>query len=79
MGMFKYVTNRTLASKDGREDAGRVKVFVKNDSDMLEGEYKCPECGNEGKINQDFKRPIKVRCEKCEHLMKLPKLKGKKK
>ena len=78
MGVFKYVTNRTIPSRDGKEDAGRVKAFVKNDSDVLEGEYRCPECGNEGTINQAFSRPISVRCEKCEHLMKLPKLKGKK-
>jgi len=78
MGMFKYVTNRTLVSKDGNEEAGRIKAFVKSDSNSLEGEYKCPECGNEGSINQEFIRPISVKCEKCGHAMKLPKLKGKK-
>lgn len=77
--MFKYVTNRTLASKDGKEAAGRVKAFVKTDADMLEGEYKCPECGNEGKIGQEFKRPLSVKCEQCGNVIKLPKLKGKKK
>ena len=76
--MFKYVTNRTLASKDGRQDAGRVKAFVKSDSDIIEGDYRCPECMHEGSINQAFERPIKVICEKCGHVMKLPKLKGKK-
>ena len=79
MGMFKYVTNRTFSSKDGIESAGKVKAFVKNDSDTLEGDYVCPECKNEGKINQIFKRPISVKCDKCGHTMKLPKLKGKKK
>ncbi len=76
--MFKYVTNRTIASKDGREDAGRIKVCVKSDSDALEGEYRCPECGHEGKVNQEFKRPLSVKCEGCGHVIKLPKLKGKK-
>ncbi|RLI96514.1 MAG: hypothetical protein DRO99_04315 [Candidatus Aenigmatarchaeota archaeon] len=78
MGAFRYVTNRTLADKEGNADAGRIKAFVKNGSDMLEGEYKCPGCGNEGMINQFFKRPISVKCENCGFLMKLPKLKGKK-
>jgi len=78
MGIFKYVTNRTLASKNGTEGAGKVKVFVKNDSDRLEGEYKCPECGNEGNVSQEFKRPISIKCGKCGITIKLPKLKGKK-
>jgi ribosomal protein S27E len=79
MGIYKYVTNRTFTSKDGVEDAGKIKAFVKTDSDTLEGEYKCPECGNEGKINQIFKRPISVKCDKCGYTIKVPKLKGKKK
>jgi len=79
MGMFKYVTNRTLASRAGDESAGMVKAFVKSDSDRLEGEYKCPECGNNGSINQEFRRPLSVKCGKCGNIIKLPKLKGKKK
>lgn len=77
MGMFKYITNRILPNKAGKEDAGRIKAFVRNGSDTLEGEYKCPECGNMGKVNQIFKKPINIRCEKCSFLMKMPKLKGK--
>ena len=78
MGKYKYVTNRTLDSKDGRPAAGRVKVFVLDGSDRLEGEYKCPECGHEGRVSQEFKRPINVECVGCGYKMKLPKLKGKK-
>lgn len=78
MGMFKYVTNRTIANKAG-EEKGKIKMMVKNESDTLEGEYLCAECGNKGKVNQFFKRPISVRCEKCNFLMRVPKLKGKKK
>ena len=75
MGMFKYITNRMLVNKAGQE-AGKIKVVVRNESDTLEGEYKCPECGNEGKVNQPFRRPLNVKCEKCKFLMRLPKLKG---
>ena len=78
MGKYKYVTNRILESKAGRPDAGRVKAFVLNGSDKLEGEYRCPECGHEGKISQTFKRPIIVECGSCGHKMRLPRLKGKK-
>ena len=78
MGNYRYVTCRTVANKAG-ELNGKIKAFVKTGSENLEGEYKCPECENEGKINQVFKRPISVRCEKCNFLMRMPKLKGKKK
>jgi len=77
MGMFKYVTNRTFTDSSGK-DAGMVKVFVKNDSDVLEGKYICPACGNEGVVSQRFEKPLKVKCGKCGHVMNLPKLKGKK-
>jgi hypothetical protein len=79
MGMFRYVTNRTLPNKAGKEDAGRVKAFVRNGSDTLEGEYRCPECGTEGRIKQVFNRPINIKCGKCGFLIRLPRLKGKKK
>jgi len=77
MGMFRYITNRTLPNKAGKENAGRIRAFVKTGSNTLEGEYVCPECGNEGKINQVFRRPLSIRCEKCNLLMRMPKLKGK--
>lgn len=79
MGMFRYMTNRTLSNKAGKEDAGRMKAFVRNGSETLEGEYMCPECGNEGKISQVFKRPINIKCEKCGFLIRMSKLKGKRK
>ena len=77
MGMFRYVTNRALVNHAGREDAGRVKAFVRNGSEVLEGEYKCPECESEGKVSQVFRRPINIKCGKCGFLIRLPKLKGK--
>ena len=77
MGEFKYITNRTLENKSGQE-AGRIKAAVRNNSNQVEGIYSCPECKADGKINQPFKRPLSVRCVKCNYLMKLPKLKGKK-
>ncbi len=75
MGMFSFITNRTLASKAGREDAGRLKAFVKAGSATLEGEYTCPECGKSGKISQAFKRPLVIKCGGCGETLKLPRLK----
>ena len=75
MGMFSFVTNRTLPNKAGKEDAGRVKAFVKTGSTTLEGEYTCPECGKPGNISQIFKRPIIVKCGSCGEGIKLARLK----
>ncbi|MBI4021672.1 MAG: hypothetical protein HY369_05505 [Candidatus Aenigmarchaeota archaeon] len=74
MSVYRYVSNRTCLSKAGKE-TGRVKVAVKTGSDLLEGEYTCPECLSSGKVRQAFKRPLAVRCEQCKVLIKLPKLK----
>ena len=75
MGMFSFVTNRTLANKTGKEDAGKVKAFVKTGSSTLEGEYTCPDCGKPGKISQPFKRPIVIKCSGCGETLRLPRLK----
>ena len=78
MGNFRYITCRTLPNKAGKEDAGKVRMMVRNGSDTAEGDYICPECKHNGKIRQLFKRPIIVKCEKCGISMRLPRLKGKK-
>jgi len=77
MGQFRYVTNRTVANKAGKE-TGKIRCMVRNGSETAEGDYTCPECVHQGKVNQAFKRPLSVRCNKCNFLIKLPKLKGKK-
>lgn len=77
MRNYSYITNRTLQNKSG-EEKGKLKIFVRTGSETAEGEYVCPECGNNGDINQVFKRPFSVKCSKCGFLLKVPKLKGKK-
>ena len=77
MSQFKYITNRTIPNKAG-EERGKIKAVVKAGSDILEGEYICAECQFAGKVDQPFRRPLSVKCEKCGFLMRLPKLKGKK-
>jgi transcription elongation factor Elf1 len=75
MGMFSFITNRTLPSQTGKDDAGRVKAFVKTGSNTLEGEYTCPDCGKSGRISQPFKRPLVIKCGGCGDSLKLPRLK----
>ena len=74
MGNYRYVTNRTLRNKN-YEEKGRLRVFVRNESDTIEGDYECPECGFKGKISQIWKRPFVFRCSKCNFLIKIPKMK----
>ena len=74
MGNFSYITNRTLQNSRG-EQKGRVAVLVRTGSATAEYKYTCPECGDARDGQQEFKRPITIRCQKCGYLMKLPKLK----
>jgi RNase P subunit RPR2 len=71
---YRYITNRPLNNKAG-EPAGSIRARVKVDSDKIEGFYKCPECQHNGKVDQEFKRPVNVKCEECGFLMRVPKLK----
>ena len=53
MGNYRIITNRIMANKAG-EQKGRLRVRVPNGSEIAEGDYLCPECGNQGKVNQAF-------------------------
>ena len=74
MGNFSYITNRTVQNKAG-ELKGKIAVLVRKGSSIAEYKYICPECGDAADGQQEFKRPITIRCQKCGFLMKLPKLK----
>ncbi len=66
----KYFTRRSF-------DRGYVIAWVLKDEDVLHIKYKCPECGYEGEIEKEFKRPIRFKCEKCGHKFLITKLKKK--
>lgn len=74
MGIYRFMMNRAVQSKEGKE-TGRIKAAVKTGSETLEGEYTCPECLKAGKVKQPFQRPIKVKCASCGHLIQVAKLK----
>ena len=74
MGNFSYITNRTLQNRAG-EEKGRVAILVRTGSMTAEYKYTCPECGDQRDGQQEFRRPIAIRCQKCGYLMKLAKLK----
>ena len=74
MGNFSYITNRMLQDKSGQQK-GRIAIRVKTGTTTAEYNYTCPECGDSRSGQQEFQRPLSVRCYKCGYLMKLPKLK----
>lgn len=74
MGNYSYITNRTLQNKAGKEN-GRIAILVRKGSVTAEYKYTCPECGDARDGQQEFRRPITIRCQKCGYLMKLAKLK----
>lgn len=74
MGNYRIVSNRVMKNKAG-EEKGRLRIRVPNDSDTAEGDYLCPECGNQGQVNQEWKRPFNIKCGKCSFPMRMAKLK----
>lgn len=74
MGNFSYITNRTVQNKGG-ELKGRIALLVRAGSTTAEYKYACPECGDVRDGQQEFRRPITIRCQKCGFLMKILKLK----
>ena len=75
MGMFRYLTNRTIRDKAGEEN-GKIRVVVKTGSDTAEVDYVCPECRCSEHIEKPWERPFSVRCSKCNFNIKLPKMKS---
>jgi len=74
MGQFRFVSNRSVKNKKG-EEAGKMKVLVRTDSNTAETDYKCPECLHEEHVNVEFLRPFSVTCSKCGFKINVPKLK----
>ena len=70
---FIYHTCRALTNKQGQE-TGQIRVLTLKDN-IARTEYICPECGHHGYIEQEWKRPFAVKCEKCGLRITVPKLK----
>jgi len=74
-----YHTLRTLENK------GKIRALVIKGENIIHIELICPKCSAYSYITQEWvkvskgsKYKFKIKCPKCEKLIKVPKLKGKK-
>lgn len=70
-----YHTQRSVKNKKGQM-AGKIRVLVTKSDGRARAEYICPECGNYGYVEAEWKRPFSVRCEKCQAKIGVPKMKN---
>jgi len=68
-------TYHTLRSLD---NDGRIRVLAIKGEENATAEYICPFCGHYGVVEELWKRPFSIKCQKCGKTIKVPKLKGKK-
>ncbi|MDI6720987.1 MAG: hypothetical protein QMD85_01260 [Candidatus Aenigmarchaeota archaeon] len=69
-----YHTNRTVRNKKNQM-TGKMRVLAPKSDGIARVEYKCPECLNEGYLEQEWKRPFSVNCQKCKTKITVPKMK----
>ncbi len=67
-----YHTNRSAKNARG-EFTGKIRVLATKDN-VARVEYKCPECGHEEYVEQQWKRPFYVKCSKCGFKISVPKM-----
>ncbi len=70
--VYKYHTWRDI--EEDEKKIGELRVLVLDDG-IARAEYQCPKCKHEAMIEQLWKRPFNVKCEKCGQLIRVPKLK----
>ncbi len=68
-----YYTNRTFY--EGNIKKGYAKVWVFKGEKIANVKYKCPNCGFEGELQKEWRRPFGFRCEKCGKYIRIPRLK----
>ncbi len=71
-----YFTKRTLTDENGKE-VGKVQLWVfREEENVLYYKYVCPKCGykGEGKMEWDWKFPVKIVCDRCNYVIKVKRL-----
>jgi DNA-directed RNA polymerase subunit RPC12/RpoP len=58
------------------EPTGKIRILVPPHSTTAMVEYTCPECKHAGYKEQEWKRPFKMKCDKCNFMITVPKMKA---
>ncbi len=66
-----YHTNRSVSGPKGR---GSIRVLVPKADNIARCEYVCPDCAHAGYVEQPWKRPFFVKCEKCSAKISVPRI-----
>jgi DNA-directed RNA polymerase subunit RPC12/RpoP len=69
-----YHTSRSIRNKKNQM-AGKIRVLAAKSDSIARVEYKCPECLYEGYVEQEWKRPFAIKCQKCGAKITVPKMK----
>ncbi len=82
--MIEYITTRILENSKG-EKKGMVRILKLIGEESGKIEFKCPECGYEGKWEEKWEEPFVIgkginqkfnlKCKNCDYRIKLSKLK----
>lgn len=65
-----YHTNRSVKGTKN----GSMRVLVSKTDSLARCEYVCPECTHAAYVEQPWKRPFYVKCEKCGFKMSVPRI-----
>lgn len=69
-----YHTARSVMSRKG-EMSGKIRVLAAKVDNIARVEYKCPECLHDGYLEQEWRRPFSIKCQKCGIKITVPKMK----
>ncbi len=82
--MIEYITTRTLENSKG-EAKGKVRILKLKEEENAKIEFKCPECGYDGKWDEKWGEPFVqgsginqkfiIKCKNCNFSIKISKLK----
>ncbi len=67
---IEYITTRILENSKG-EKTGKIRIVKFKEKELADVIFKCPECGNEQKSEEKFKKPFFYSCKKCGHKVKI--------
>ena len=72
---IKYITTKPLQNSEGK-GTGRIRIIVLKGEDEAHVDYVCPQCGFSEKKNEPWKKPFRMKCTRCNFLIKISSLRA---